>query len=191
MRKPRCKNNSRPTNLYAVVWPLLRISRQTIGQMNPRQPVLNPRVVIGRHRHGVVETANGDVNFQGIRVRQEGQRRAALATERAQPPGPSHLARFSCSEAKAAAAERGPGYEGCPTASATVQTMTVGNVVSLTGRLITHRAAQTAARDHVLSVLGRFLKADDYLASFRIAQTLAGQAFDGLGIVAQRLNGSL
>jgi hypothetical protein len=53
--------------------------------MNPRQTVINPSVVGGRNRVGVIEAANGDIDFVCIPLGHECEWRAALrATEQLQ-----------------------------------------------------------------------------------------------------------
>lgn len=117
--------------------------------MNPGQAIFDPGVIAWRDARGLVETANGDIDFIGIWLRQKRQWCAAFLAKRTQTGGPIELPRFSGGETKSVAAECSPGHErGAVTATA-VQAMAVRDIVWLAGRLIAHRTAQTTAADNV------------------------------------------
>lgn len=102
-----------------------------------------------RHYCGLIEAANGNVNLVRVRPSHERQRRAAMGTERTQPPSPPHLLGLSNGEPKAAPTERCPRHERCTTAPPAICTVTVSNVVRLPGRLIAYRTAQATAADSI------------------------------------------
>jgi len=131
--------------LGGVVWPLLSISRQIIGQTNPRQPILNPGVVARRDCLRTVKTAHCHIDLVSFRPGHERQWRAALPTERPQSPRPGQIAWLSAGEPEAVPTERCPGHERCAAASAAIRAVAMGDVVRLPGYLIAHRAAQTTA----------------------------------------------
>ena len=109
-----------PARSSGVGRPLLSVRRQIIGEMNPRQLVVNPSVVSRCHCRGLVEAANSNIDLLRVRPSHERQRRAAMRTERTQPPSPAQLSRLSGGEPKAASTERRPRHERCGTAPATI-----------------------------------------------------------------------
>jgi hypothetical protein len=83
----------------------LSISRQTIGQPNPRQSVVNPRVISRRHSRGLVKAANGHRHLICATLSNKGQWCTAMRAERAQPPGPIQLSRLPGGEPELARSE--------------------------------------------------------------------------------------
>ena len=106
--------------------------------MNPGEAIFHPGVIAGRHDCGLVEAANGDIDFVGIRFRNKHELCAALRTKRTQTRRPFYLTRLSGRETKAASTERCPGDERSATAAAAIQAMAVCDVVRLPGRLVAH-----------------------------------------------------
>jgi len=49
--------------------------------MNPGEAIFHPGVIAGRHDCGLVEAANGDIDFVGIRFRNKHELCAALRTK--------------------------------------------------------------------------------------------------------------
>src|SRR5437879_6403567 len=98
---------------------LLAISRQIIGQANPRQPVVNPGVIGRRHCRRLVKAANGNIDLVRVWLSNKCQRCAAMRTKRTRPLGPAQLSRLSGGEPKLVPTKRCPGHERCATALAT------------------------------------------------------------------------
>ena len=132
-----------------LIGSLLLVSRQIIGEMNPGKPVLNPGMIAGRYCCGLVEAANSDIDFVGIRFGHESEWRAAQRTERTETTSPFQFSRLSGGEAKTAPTERCPGHKRSAAAATAVQTMAVCDIVGLAGGFVAYRAAQTAAADNV------------------------------------------
>src|SRR2546422_7347092 len=99
---------------------LLSISRQIIGQANPRQSIVNPGVVGRRHCRGLVKAANGNIDLVRLWLSNKCQWCAAMRTERTQPLSPAQLSRLSGGELKLVPIKRCPGHERCATTPATV-----------------------------------------------------------------------
>jgi hypothetical protein len=116
----------------------LSITRQIICETNPGQSVLNPSMVGWRHFIGPVEAANGNIHLFSVRFGHEGQWGAAARTERAHSACPPHLVRLSRGEPKVVPAEGCPRHERCATASPTIQTVAMCNIVGLSVRLVAY-----------------------------------------------------
>jgi hypothetical protein len=129
--------------------PLLSVGWQFIREMNPWQPILDPGMIAWRHYCGVVEAADGNIDFVCIWFGQKREWRAALWTKRTQTTGPSELARLSGGETKSAAVKRCPRHERSAATATAVQAVAVGNIIGLAGRFIADRTAQTTAADDV------------------------------------------
>jgi len=121
------------------------VSRQIIGQTNPRQAIFGPGVVGGQYSPSVVEAANRDVNLVGSA--HERQRGATLRAERTLAASPAKFSRPTANKPKLISTKGSPGNKGRAAAAAAVQTMAMSNVVGLPGCLIANRAAQATAAE--------------------------------------------
>jgi hypothetical protein len=126
------------------------MSRQVVVNVNPRQSILYPDVILRHNRLRMIEAANGDVYFIGVRLTQERYRRATVWAERANPPGPGDLAGRAVSEPKIVPTEGGPGHKRCAGALATIGAMAMRNVIRFASRFIADRSAQTTSVINVL-----------------------------------------
>ena len=117
---------------------LLCVSWQVVSETYPRQPIFDPGVVARRDGGGLVEAANGDIDFVGVRFAEKREWRATMWAKRTQTTCPFHFTRLSRSETKATSTERRPGHERSATAPTAIHAMTVRDVVRLDGRLIAH-----------------------------------------------------
>jgi hypothetical protein len=78
---------------------------QTVGQPDPWQLIANPSVVVRSHDHGLVEGADGDVDFLRVPISHECQRCAAIWAKPTQTLCPSQIPRLASGEPEFAALE--------------------------------------------------------------------------------------
>jgi len=117
------------------------MSRQVVAELNPRQSILYPDVILRHNRLRMIEAANSGVYFICVRLTQERYCRATLWAERANPPGPGDLAGPAESEPKIVPPEGGPGYKRCAGALATIGAMAMRDVIRFASRFIADRSA--------------------------------------------------
>ena len=117
------------------------MSRQVVAELNPRQSILYPDVILRHNRLRMIEGANSDVYFVGVRLTQERYCRATVWAERTNPPSPGDLAGCAVSEPKIVPAEGGPGHKSCAGALATVGAMAMRNVIRFASRFIADPSA--------------------------------------------------
>src|SRR5947207_2523742 len=119
------------------------MSWQVVAELNPRQSILYPDVILRHNRLRMIEGANSDVYFIGVRLTQERYCRATVWAERANPPSPGDLAGRAVSEPKIVPAEGGPGHKSFAGALATVAAMARRNATRFASRFMGHRSAST------------------------------------------------
>ena len=135
--------------LSGILGPLLCVRRQPVGQVNPRRPVLDPRMVGGGNGLRVVKAANSNINLVCPSRGHERQRGAALRAEITQPSRPLQLSRLPLGKTKAASTKGSPSHQRRPTAAATIRTVTMRDMEGLAGGLIAHVSAQTTAVNYI------------------------------------------
>jgi len=125
------------------------VCRQTIGQMNPKQPIFNPSVIARRNLLWMVKTANRDVHLRCVRPGQERQRSSTIRAEGTQSPRPSKRAGLTAREPKFVLPKRGPRYKRRAAAPAAINAVAVRDVIRVSRYVVTHRAAQATTGDDV------------------------------------------
>jgi hypothetical protein len=128
-----------------VFRPSLRICRKRFRLRNPGDAILNPDVVLWFDERWIVQCADRDVDFIGIRAHQKRERGAALGAKGTKSSGPVQFSRLPGDEAQLLPLERGPSDECRATAAPTIEAMAVSNVVRRSAGFITNGTAEASA----------------------------------------------